>query len=70
MKTFLNRLLVTIYLLVSVIISITAIAYPVALSCNDAPPFWTCWILYPATLIIIANQSRTMKWADSVLRFE
>ena len=66
MKIFTKRLLVIIYIIASMGILMTAIVYPFALSFNDAPPLWTCWVLYPITLIIMASQQQVLKWADTV----
>ena len=63
MKIFIKRLLVIIYIISSMGILMTAIAYPFALSLNDAPPLWSCWVLYPITLIIIVSQKQVLKWA-------
>jgi hypothetical protein len=65
MKIFLKNLLLYFYLVISTGILMTAIVYPFALSFDDGPPLWTCWILYPITLIIMASMQQIIKWAKS-----
>ena len=67
MKLFLKRLIVMIYIIVSLSILVTAIAYPMALTFEDAPPIWVCWIIYPIALVVIASQSQVLGWADGVM---
>lgn len=67
MKTFLNKLLVMIYISCSLMIMMTAIVYPFVLAAKNSPPWWTCFILYPITLIIMASQQKALKWADTIM---
>ena len=60
------KTLITItYLLFSIVIYITAIVYPIMLSYENHYPYWTCFILYPITLLLMATQPQAMKWIDS-----
>jgi len=67
MKNLLNRLLVLIYIIFSMSVLMVAIVYPFALAAEDHPPYWTCWILYPVTLVIMATQTKALEWADNVM---
>ena len=64
MKEFIKRLIAIVYLILSVSILIIAIVYPFALAFKDAPPIWTCFILYPITLIIMASQSQVINYIN------
>ena len=68
MKTFFTTLLVIIYLAVSMGVLMVAMVYPFALSLDDGPPAWTCWILYPVALVVMASQSQVLDWIDTLRR--
>ena len=60
MKIFIKNLLFITYITASIGILITAMVYPLALLRDDAPPLWTCWVLYPIALIIMASQHQVL----------
>ena len=67
MKEFGMRLLALCYMMCSMFILMLACVYPFALSFDDGPQLWTCWILYPITLAIMASQKQALKWADKYM---
>ena len=67
MIVFIKRLLVVVYVMASLGILMLAIVYPFALSFDDSPPLWTCWVLYPLTLIVMVSQQQVLKWANTVM---
>lgn len=64
MKTIVIRIIILLYIVTSMAILLTGIAYPFALQFEDAPPIWTCWVLYPSCLVIMASQKDVIEWCN------
>ena len=67
MKNFLKRIGAFIYIISSMGILMTAMVYPFALAFKDGPELWTCWIVYPLTLIVMATQNQMMNVCKKLL---
>jgi hypothetical protein len=59
-KLFLSRLLFIVYMLITIGILLTAMIWiiPVLL---EVIPLWTCLIVYPITLIVVASMNQTIR---------
>jgi hypothetical protein len=69
MKQTLNNLLGFTYIILSMAILMAALFYPFALAFKDAPPLWTCFILYPLAIIIMATQKNVLACLDKTVNF-
>lgn len=55
MKSFLKRLGIIAYLMLSILILFVSAALPFLLALDESTPIWICFVIYPLMIIVIAS---------------